>query len=129
MNLNKFIHTLLIILLSIGIIGAGGLVLDEIQTGNGCPKIGIIPACVIVLICFIIPLISHILKKWNVLYFFFTGLALAIAVFASIMQLLNKGECPKLDSGMPMCYVSFIIFLTLIILKIVYIKNNQNKIN
>ena len=116
------IHLVISVLLVIGLYGAGGLVMTEIQTGNGCPKIMGIPACVIVMICFLIPLIVHLLKKYHILYFIFTGLAFAIAVVASIMQFNAIGECPKLDNGIPMCYLSLLIFSILIVLKLILIK-------
>lgn len=114
-------------LLIIGIIGSGGLVMEEIRTGNGCPKIWTIPACIIILICFVIPFIAHLAKKWNKLYFIFTGLALAIAILASIMQFTGNGECPKLINVIPMCYLSFLIFSTLISLKYFHIKQAIKK--
>ena len=119
MTLKKGINGLLILLFGIGIYGAGGLVLDEIRTGDGCPKIGIVPACAIILVCFVLPLIAHIKKKWNIVYFFFTSVAMIIAVYASVVQVTGQGECPQLDSGIPMCYISLTLFGLLIILKII----------
>ncbi|WP_075341854.1 hypothetical protein [Tenacibaculum agarivorans] len=121
--LSFFIYTLL----AIGIIGVSGLVVTEIQTGNGCPKILSIPMCVVILICFIAPLLSHIYKKWNFLYFFFTGSALLIATIASILQFTNNAECPKDSNGTPMCYFSFLIFFSLILLNIFYVKSSKTK--
>lgn len=117
------IHVLLITLFVIGIYGALNLVLEEIKTGNGCPKIGFIPACLIILFCFLISFISHVLKKWNLVYFIGTGIAFAIALYATTMQIIGKVECPKLDNGLPMCYISLFLFLSLILLKIVLLKN------
>lgn len=126
--LKNLAYYLIIILLIVGVVGSGSLVWDEVETGNGCPKVWIIPACVIVLICFLVPLITHLLKKYNKIYFAFTGLAFFIAVIASIMQFTGNGECPKLDSGIPMCYLSFLIFLSLILLKLFLLKQ-LNKAN
>ncbi|MGJ8716288.1 MAG: hypothetical protein ACSHXG_14385 [Maribacter stanieri] len=70
----------------IGIFGAGSLVITEFTTGNGCPKFGAVPACLIILICFILPFISHLPKKWNLIYFLFTSIAALIALVASVMQ-------------------------------------------
>ena len=70
MSTIKIIRVLIFSILIIGLLGAGGLVFEEFKTGKGCPKVMHIPMCVIILICFIIPLIAHILKKWNILYFF-----------------------------------------------------------
>ncbi|MEP0263029.1 hypothetical protein [Dokdonia sp.] len=127
MTLKKITNLIITLLLFVGVWGAGGLVIDEIQTGNGCPKIWIIPACLIILICFLIPLIVHLLKRYTPLYFIFTGLAASIAIIASIMQYTGNGSCPKLDGGTPMCYLSFILFTTLIILKITNHKPKTQK--
>ncbi|WP_299186940.1 hypothetical protein [uncultured Aquimarina sp.] len=125
--MKKILKIVLALLFAIGILGAGSLVIEEIQTGNGCPKIWIIPACVIILICFIIPLISHILGKYNSLYFFFAGLATVIAAFASILQFTDNGECPKTRGGTPMCYYSLLLFTGLIILKIYQLKKKSSE--
>ncbi|WP_027067611.1 hypothetical protein [Maribacter sp. Hel_I_7] len=101
----------------IAILGARSLIITEFTTGNGCPKFGAVPACLIILICFILPLISHLLIKWNLIYFLFTGIAALIALVASVMQFIGNAECPKSDSGIPMCYLSLLIFTSLITLK------------
>ena len=118
----NFLYYSILSILIIGLFGAGGLVLEEFKTGEGCPKIIHIPMCLVVFICFVIPLIAHVLRKANVLYFIFTGLAGSIALVASIMQFTGNAECPKTASGTPMCYYSLVLFSTLIILKIISIK-------
>jgi len=120
--MKKILNLAILLLFIIGIIGAGSLVGVEIQTGNGCPKVWRIPACVIILICFVIPLISHIFRRYNGLYFFFTGLAATIAAIASIMQFTGNGECPKTGGGTPMCYYSFLLFMGLIVIKVYLLK-------
>lgn len=118
----KIIHYCIFIILFFGLYGAGGLVIEEFKTGQGCPKIMQIPICLLILICFIIPLITHLLKKWNILYFLFTGIAGSVALIASIMQFTGNSECPKTASGTPMCYYSLLIFSSLILLKIIYLR-------
>ena len=80
MSIKQLLNIFVVTLLLIGIWGAGGLFLDEIQTGSGCPKIWKIPACLIILICFLAAFLTHILNKWNTIYFVFTGIALTIAI-------------------------------------------------
>ncbi|MFD2917244.1 hypothetical protein [Psychroserpens luteus] len=126
MKLEKIIYSIITILLIIGLYGSGELVWDEIQTGNGCPKIWLIPVCAIVMVCFLIPLIVHLLKKYNTMYFVYTGLAFLIAIIASVMQFNGLGECPKLDNGTPMCYLSLLLFSILIALKMLLIKTSKN---
>ena len=123
----KITYYSILIILIIGLFGAGGLVIEEFKTADGCPKIMQVPMCLVVLVCFIVPLIAHLLKKWNVLYFLFAGLAGSIALVASIMQYTEHAECPKTDSGTPMCYYSLLLFSSLIILKIYYLKLNNQK--
>lgn len=129
MKLNNILYWVINLLFVVGIYGTVGLVFTEITVGNGCPKINAIPACIIILICFILPFISHILKKWNFIYFFFTGVAALIAFYATTMQLTGNAECPKTEGGMPMCYLSLLIFTTLIILKSIELNYVNNKNN
>ena len=123
----KITYYSILVILIIGLFGAGGLVFEEFKTGESCPKIMQVPMCLVVFICFVIPLVSHLLKKWNVLYFLFTGLAGSIALVASIMQFTGHAECPKTASGTPMCYYSLVLFSSLILLKIYHLKNNNLK--
>ena len=122
----KITYYSILIILIIGLVGAGGLVLEEFKTGEGCPKIMHIPMCLVILICFIVPLITHLLKKRNTLYFLFTGLAGSIALVASIMQYTGNAQCPKTTSGTPMCYYSLLLFSSLIILKLYYLRLNKH---
>ena len=100
-----------------GIYGASTLVYKEFTHGNICPKIVNIPACYIIMICLVIPLIIHLVKGSNSIYFMFTGLAWSIATYASIKQVSGTIECPKTEGGTHMCYISFAIFSLLILLK------------
>ena len=128
MNSNYF-NWLLILVFSIGIIGAGLLVYDEIKTTNVCPKLLGIPACYIILTCFTIPFFTHISKGKNSIYFLFTGIAFIIALVASIMQFTGLGECPKTGNGTPMCYYSLLLFTILIFLKIIIMRNKKTAAN
>ncbi|MWW25229.1 hypothetical protein [Algibacter lectus] len=109
-------------ILIIGVYGAGGLVVEEFKTGEGCPKIMGLPMCLVILFCFLIPLIVHLLKRKNIVYFLLTGLAGSIALIASIMQFFGYAKCPKAASGTPMCYYSLLLFSSLVVLKIVHSK-------
>ncbi|NOR28885.1 MAG: hypothetical protein GQ540_10215 [Lutibacter sp.] len=105
-----------------GLLGAGNLAYHEFLKIGTCPKLGIIPACYIIFSCLLIPFIAHILTKGKVIYFVFTGTALLIATYATIGQLFGNVQCPKTEHGFPMCYISFIIFASLISLKWILIK-------
>lgn len=125
----KIIYYSILITLIIGLLGAGELVLEEFKTGEGCPKIIGIPMCLVILVCFVVPLIAHLIKKWNILYFLFTGIAGSIALVASIMQFTGNTECPKTDLGTPMCYYSLLLFSSLILLKTIELNLNKTIAN
>lgn len=125
----RYLNWLLLLVFAIGIIGSGLLVYDEIKTTNVCPKLLGIPACYIILACFILPFFTHIVKGKNYIYFLFTGIAFVIALVASIMQFSGLGECPKTANRTPMCYYSLILFSTLIFFKIVIIKSKKTIVN
>lgn len=117
--IQKIISSSIYILLLTGLYGAGGLVLEEFKTGDGCPKISNVPMCLVVLVCFIVAFGTHLLKKWSLLYFICTGFAGGLALVASIMEITGNAECPKTASGTPMCYYSLFLFSSLILLKII----------
>lgn len=120
---NRIITILILLVFVLGIVGVSELVWTEFSVHNVCPKIVGIPACYIIIICLIVPLTVHVLHLKTSLYFIFTGITFTIALVASILEFTGNGICPKSESGTPLCYYSFIIFLSLILLKIVHLKN------
>jgi hypothetical protein len=119
---SKTISILITLVFGFGIYGAGGLVYKEYMLKQVCPQILGIPACYIIMACLIIPLIVHIFNLSNTIYFTGTGIALAIAIYGSISQLIGISDCPKTSNDIPMCYISLSIFLTLVVLKWINIK-------
>jgi len=103
---------------SFGIYGASILSFNEFSHRNICPTILNIPACYIILICLVIPLIVHVIKAKNIVYFIFTGLAWCIVFYGSVMQFSGYIECPKTNTNVPMCYISLLLFSALIFLKL-----------
>lgn len=123
--MNKFLWWLIFALLVIGIFGTSDLVYREFTQQNVCPSLFGIPACYVIIVCFIVPFIAHLFGSFKVLYFLFTGLALGIAIYASIMQILGYLECPKMGSNIPMCFISFGMFLVLVLSKL-FILRREN---
>ncbi len=122
----NILNALIYIAFVIGIWGAGDLVLDEIRQSNICPKILGIPACYIILTCFVVPFLMHLFKGPNSVYFVLTGLAFTIAFAGTFMQLGGIAECPKTSGGTPMCYYSLALFTTLIVLKILHLRSRRH---
>lgn len=120
---SKLLNILLLIVFAIGIFGTEELVYNEITQHNVCPKLLGVPACYIVLACFVIPFLVHILKSKNYIYFAFVGFAFVIALVATIMQFTGHAECPKTANRTPMCYYSLLLFSSLLVFKLLLIKN------
>ncbi|MGH1336244.1 MAG: hypothetical protein ACRBFS_08955 [Aureispira sp.] len=116
--LKKTLRGIITFLFLVGILGASSLVYDEFIVGHICPKILGIPACYIIMLCLIIPLGVHLLIPRKTGYYFLgISIALSIASYGSIMQILGIAECPKTSNGTPMCFLSFLIFISLFLLK------------
>jgi hypothetical protein len=113
------------IIFFIGIIGAANLSFHEYVESGICPKLGPIPACYIILACLIFPFFFHLIGKGIIGYFLFISVALLLASYAGIGQLLGKIQCPKTDNGLPLCYISFLIFASLMMLKIIQIRKER----
>ena len=119
--MTKIISILIWLIGLIGLYGSFNLIYDELTSGNICPKIIGIPACFIILICFSLVLLGHasILQKRPWVYFLGAGIAITLATYGSLGELLDFAECPKTSSGIPMCFLSFGLFATLLFLKII----------
>jgi len=107
------------IVLLVGLWGSFGLAKEDWLIGDVCPKILEIPACYIILACFTLAAFSHtnILGDNFWLYFIGAGIAWSIATFGTVGQIAGWLACPKTAGGIPMCYISFAMFSTLLLLK------------
>jgi len=105
-----------------GIISSLFLIYFETRTGSFCPRIFNFPACFLVLIAFVLVFVSevfiHSSKKLSY-FFFFSGnlLGLGMGAWFSINKLFLNGHCPVFFQ-IPLCFVSFFIFLYLLIWKL-----------
>jgi len=129
MELKKVLNIIIILIFVASVLSASSLVYNEYINNSVCPKILNIPACYIIMLCFVIPLIGHLLKWKNKIYFIGTGVAFSIAFYGTIMQILEIIQCPKTSTKIPMCFISLSIFTSLIILKryLLKIKTPPNK--
>lgn len=121
MNYKKIIPYFLYLILLFGIWATGNLALSEFKHHHVCPQILQIPACYIILACFIMAFITTVFKFKNILYYIPVGIAFSIAFIASVLEISGKVDCPKTGTGTPMCYYSLALFSSLLIIK--YILN------
>ena len=124
---NKLIHLITIILLFV-IAGTVNLVIHEFNARNICPKILSIPACYIVLGLFIFGLFTHLFqnKLSSLIFYISIGIITLMAITGTYGEISGNGRCPKFASGIPMCYFSLGICLSLLMLKTIIIKVSHN---
>ena len=117
-------YILIIAILAFAIYGSFGLVMNEWEVGNICPKILGIPACYIVLACFSFALIGHLIPQANAnwLFFLFVGVVTLIASTGTIGELTETAKCPRTAGGTPMCFISLTICLSLLASKFAWLK-------
>jgi len=105
MKKHQISFILLCLLLAFASYKAGALSLDQWNNPGACPSIGSVPACYLVLAGFVLALVGH-LGHFRKLFLGGLGFPTALALFASIGEMGGFIECPKTDSGIPMCYIS-----------------------
>ena len=114
--IKTLLYWIVILVAAIAIYGTYGLALNEWDIGDICPKILGVPACYIVLICFAGGLLSHLfIKSKHTAYFIFIGIVTTIALSGTIGELTGLAECPRTSSGIPMCFLSLGICVTLLL--------------
>ena len=125
--MKKIFYWLILLILAFAIYGSMGLVINEWNIGDICPKIAKIPACYIVLACFAGGLISHLFStvNSNPIYFIFIGIVTLIASTGTIGELTGLAKCPRTSNGIPMCFISLGICLSLLLSKWKLIKIEQ----
>lgn len=118
---------IIILIALIAIYGTTGLVINEWQSDDACPKIIGIPACYIVFVAFSLGLISHLKSgaagTW--IFFMAIGLVTIIATTGTVGELTGTARCPRTEGGTPMCFISLGICLSLLSSKILYLKLNS----
>ncbi|MDA8692428.1 hypothetical protein N9L92_00085 [Saprospiraceae bacterium] len=120
-----------LIVLAVAIYGSGSLSLNDMRTPGGiCPKLLGIPACYIVLVCFVLALIAHIISMpiSNVIFFISMGIVTLIASYGTAGELIGFAKCPRTDYGVPMCFISLSICLSILLSKGLQLRMNRNLI-
>lgn len=107
------------LILLIAIYGAGNLSLNDYKQIITCPKFLGIPVCYFVLLFFVLATVNHFIKGNIAILFFYLWIAIPgiLALFASIKEIKIPHTCPYTTSGIPMCYLSLLICISLIIFK------------
>ncbi len=94
------------------LVGVGKLSWTEWQSKDGCPHLGGVPVCYVILIAVLLLLLYLMIPSIRRIWMFLigAGLPFGIALLASIAQFFLLAECPKNELEHPMCYYSLLMF-------------------
>ena len=99
----------------IGLAGVLPVSLKELSTGVACPHLGLIPACHIVSLAYATVLLTVLHRcLWNPWLFLIAWLLIFLpAAAGSGLELTGHETCPRTDSGIPKCFFSLGLAVTL----------------
>jgi len=117
--LKNVLFYLILIIIFVALYGTYSIVASEWHNGQVCPTILGIPACYIIFTILITALVTHLMNnKWpDRAYYTVVIIALSIATYGSLGELMGFADCPETGGGIPMCFISFGIFLSLLLMK------------
>jgi hypothetical protein len=101
---------------TVAIILSTWLVYSQLFVRPTCPELLGIPACYLVLVCYLVATISAAFPgsaSAGILFYAGIGSALAIATYGSSGQATGNVTCPSFE-GLPMCFTSFLAAFTMI---------------
>ena len=127
---NPALRIILYVSSGLGVIVSAYLVIMESYNPGFCPQIIDIPACYPVLVAYILVFVSLFIEKRSARYIIFylgTLAGLSVAVWFSMGYILNTRACPVLF-GIPLCYVSLILFVLILILGTIEVRRKRSRI-
>ena len=124
----KISYYVLIVLAALGTLAGGRLSLAHMQTGETCPTLGPIPACLIVFIGYALVLISVTIgpkAKRKLLFFIGWTPVFALAAFGVSLEIFGQDICPIGALGIPQCFYSFAMVLLCLLLFLLWQKDKK----
>ncbi len=109
-------HRFILVLLAlVGLVSAGQLTGARMISADACPSLGPVPACYLVFAGYLLILISAVLTGWaRHLVFLLAWLpVLALALIASVLEVMRGSVCPTGFASLPQCYLSAALALAI----------------
>jgi hypothetical protein len=124
------VRIILLGFISVGLYGALSVSYDTVSGKLPCPDVASIPACFIVLVAYALMLVAALLppvKRYKWLFLFGWLAVCLLAVTGSVFEFSNGNTCPKNNDGLPLCYVSLIFSIVVVVLYATYYKLSRTK--
>ncbi len=98
------------------------------HTGDACPTLGPIPACYIVAICYSAMGVAAIFWNKRLSWLFFAGVTpvILLASVGSFMELTGDPTCPQSESGFPLCYISWVVGVLMLVVFLIVRRGEKN---
>lgn len=125
----QLVFRILIVLVSLFVvIRFSPVVLAEWKGGDACPKLGPLPACYLVVLCYALMGLAAAINPRRLNWLFFIGWlpVFALALTGTTLEILGHGTCPVSDSGVPMCYYS--LSLAAVLLPVFWLADGFKKL-
>lgn len=121
----KFISRLILFLSSVAWLSIAAITAMQLGTGGICPPVWGVPACFLLILTISLMLVAQLkfFGYGNLLFFAAAAATWMIAVYLSYREIGDQTVCPTEPVfEIPMCFVSFLLFGGLMILKTLEIR-------
>ena len=87
------------------------VVVRQWYMGDGCPALGAVPACYVVLAAYAAIGLAVVLEPRRTLWLFMIGWlpVFLLAASGSTLEVFGRPTCPATSGGTPMCYYSLLV--------------------
>ena len=101
-------RTAIVVLASIGVLGVGRISVIHWTGEAFCPTISSLPACYIILIAYSLIVLSMYPRLQKAAGVFLVGWVpvITLALAGVVGELTNSLQCPRLENGIPQCFIS-----------------------
>jgi len=98
--------------------------IEQYRVGEACPLIGFIPACYIVSLSYLAMGIAILLCNKKLVWLFLAGAipVIALALGGTSLELLGYPTCPRSANGLPLCYLSLVAGLGMMLVYFLVVK-------
>ena len=101
-------RTAIVVLASIGVLGVGRISIIHWTGEASCPMISSLPACYLILIAYSLIVLSMYPRLQKAVGVFLIGWTpvITLALAGVVGELTDSLQCPRLENGIPQCYIS-----------------------
>lgn len=108
-----------------GLVGVGKISYAHFTGSAPCPMIGILPACYLVTLGYLLLLAAPLRRGGIILFVPGIVIVLGLALVGSIGEFSGMMHCPHTQTGVPKCYLSALLSLAIALLGFFYFRQGE----